>query len=130
MDTRLKQDALIEEALTSQPLAPMPRSITLDVLARIQTTEAKRPALLTWNDLVLSLVLAVCLAALWFAFQSLPPILLAKIRIQLILAYQDFIVNARWLIPTITLGLASILFAVTLPSLIQMLRSIRSSTAD
>ena len=130
MDTRLKQDALIEEALTSQPLAPMPRSITLDVLARIQTTEAKRPALLTWNDLVLSLVLAVCLAALWFAFQSLPPILLAKIRIQLILAYQDFIVNARWLIPTITLGLASILFVVTLPSLIQMLRSIRSSTAD
>ena len=130
MDTRLKQDALIEEALTSQPLAPMPRSITVDVLARIQTTEAKRPALLTWNDLVLSLVLAVCLAALWFAFQSLPPILLAKIRIQLILAYQDFIVNARWLIPTITLGLASILFAVTLPSLIQMLRSIRSSTAD
>ena len=120
MDTRLKQDALIEEALTSQPLAPMPRSITLDVLARIQTTEAKRPALLTWNDLVLSLVLAACLAALWFAFQSLPPILLAKIRIQLILAYQDFIVNARWLIPTITLGLASILFAVTLPSLYRM----------
>ena len=120
MDTRLKQDALIEEALTSQPLAPMPRSITLDVLARIQTAEAKRPALLTWNDLLLSVVLAACLAALWFAYQSLPPIMLAKIRIQLILAYQDFIVNARWLIPTITLGLAAILFAVTLPSLYRM----------
>ena len=120
MDTRLKQDALIEEALNSQPLAPMPRSIIPDVLARIQTAEAKRPVLLTWNDLVLSVVIAACLAALWFAFQSLPPIMVAKLRIQFILAYQQFIVNARWLIPAVTFGLASILFAVTLPSLYRM----------
>ena len=36
MDNRLKQDALIEDTLKSQPLAPMPRSVTLDVMARIQ----------------------------------------------------------------------------------------------
>lgn len=120
MDTRLKQDALIEEALTSQPLAPMPRSITLDVLARIQTTEAKRPALLTWNDFVLSFVIAACIAALWFTAQNLPPIMLAKIRIQAILLYQDFIVNMRWLIPVIFFGLGAFLAALTIPMLYKM----------
>lgn len=121
MDDRLKQDALIEDALKSQPLAQMPRSLTPEVMARIRTAEAKRPALLTWNDLVLSFVIAACIAALWFAAQSLPPILLAKIRIQIILAYQQFILNARWLIPAITFGLAAILFAVTFPSLYRMM---------
>jgi hypothetical protein len=120
MDDRLKQDALIEDALKSQPLAPMPHSVTPDVMARIRTAEAKRPALLTWNDFVLSFVVAACIAALWFAAQSLPPILLAKLRIQIILAYQQFIVNARWLIPAITFGLAALLAGLTIPSMIQM----------
>jgi hypothetical protein len=120
MDDRLKQDALIEDALKSQPLAPMPRSLTPDVMARIRTAEVKRPALLTWNDFVLSFVIAACIAALWFAAQSLPPIVLVKIRIQIILAYQQFIVNARWLIPAITFGLATLLVGLTIPSLYRM----------
>lgn len=120
MDDRLKQDALIEDALRSQTLAPMPRSLTPDVMARIRTAEVKRPALLTWNDFVLSFVIAACIAALWFAAQSLPPIVLAKIRIQIILVYQQFIVNARWLIPAITFGLAALLVGLTIPSLYRM----------
>ena len=120
MDTRLKQDALIEDALNSQPLAEMPRSITFDVLARIQTAEAKRPALLTWNDFVLSFVIAACIAALWFTAQNLPPIMLAKIRIQAILLYQDFIVNMRWLVPAIFFGLGAFLAALTIPMLYKM----------
>jgi hypothetical protein len=120
MDDRLKQDALIEDALKSQPLAPMPRSLTPDVMARIRTAEVKRPALLTWNDFVLSFVIAACIAAMWFAAQSLPPIVLAKLRIQIILAYQQFIVNARWLIPAITFGLAALLVGLTIPFLIRM----------
>jgi hypothetical protein len=120
MDDRLKQDALIEDALKSQPLAPMPRSLTPDVMARIRTAEVKRPALLTWNDFVLSFVIAACIAAMWFAAQSLPPIMLAKLRIQIILAYQQFIVNARWLIPAITFGLAALLVGLTIPFLIRM----------
>ena len=128
MDNRLKQDALIEDALTSQPLAPMPRSITVDVMARIQTNA--RPAILTWNDFALSAVVAACIAALWFAYQNLPPILVVKVRIQGILLYQDFLVNARWLVPAALFGLAALLAALTIPTLIQMMRSIRSSTAD
>lgn len=120
MDNRLKQDALIEEALTSQPLVPMPRSVTLDVMARIQATEAKRPAIITWMDFVLSSVIASCLAALWFASQHLPPIFMMKLKIQGILLYQDFLVNARWLVPAAMFGLAAFLAALTLPTLIQM----------
>lgn len=118
MDNRLKQDALIEDALTSQPLAPMPRSITVDVMARIE--KDARPAILTWSDFALSAVIASCIAALWFTSQNLPPILLAKIHIQGILLYQDFLVNARWLVPAAMFGMAALLAALTIPTLIQM----------
>ena len=120
MDNRLKQDALIEDALKSQPLAPMPRSITVDVMARIQ--KDVRPALISWNDFVLSLVLALSISAVFFAVQSLPPIILAKLHIQGILLYQDFLVNARWLAPSLLFGAAAVLSALTIPSLVQMMR--------
>lgn len=120
MDNRLKQDALIEEALNSQSLAPMPRSITMDVMARIQTSDAKRPALITWNDFALSLVIALCVGALFFTLQNLPPVMLAKLRIQGILLYQDFLVNMRWLVPAIFFGLGAFLAALTIPMLYQM----------
>ena len=128
MDNRLKQDALIEDALNSQSLAPIPRSITMDVMSRIQ--KDVRPKLITWNDFGLSLVIALCVGALFFAMQSLPPIMVAKLRVQGILLYQDFLVNARWLVPAIFFGLAALLAALTIPALIQMMRSIRSSSAD
>jgi hypothetical protein len=125
MDKHLKQDAPIEDALQSQPLAPMPRSITMDVMVRIRTADARRPAIITWSDFALSSVLAACIAAFWFASQHLPPILLAKIRIQGILLYQDLLVNARWLIPTMMFGLAALLAALTIPTLIQIMSAQR-----
>ena len=67
MDNRLtpqQNDAHMEETLKSLPLAPMPRSITVDVLARIQ--KDVRPALITWNDFALSLVTALCIGAVFF----------------------------------------------------------------
>lgn len=117
MDKHLKQDAL-EEALKSQPLAKMPRSITTDVMARIPAR--RRPAILTWSDVALSSVLAFCFAALWFAAQNLPPILVAKLQIQGILLYQDFLVNSRWLVPSLFFGLAALLAALTVPTLLKM----------
>lgn len=119
MHDHLKYDALIEDALKSQPLAPMPRSITTNVLARIQ--KDRRPAFFTWSDLVLSSVISACIAALWFASEHLPPILVAKIHMQSILLYQDFLVNTRRLLPTVTFGLAVLLVALSLPTLIQII---------
>lgn len=118
MDNRLKQDALIENALKSQPLAPMPRNITMNVMARIQ--KDTRPAIVTWSDFVLSFVIVSCVAALWFAMQNLPPILLAKIRIQSILLYQGFLVNVRGLDPAAMVGLAILLAGLAIPYLVQM----------
>ena len=126
MDHRLtpqQEDALIESALNSQPLVPMPRSVTANVMARIQ--KDTRPALVTWNDFVLSLVIALSIGALFFTAQSLPPILVAKIRIQGILLYQDFLVNARWLVPSLLFGGAALLSAMTIPSLLKMTRQER-----
>jgi hypothetical protein len=119
MHDHLKYDTLIEDALKSQPMAPMPRSITLNVLARIQ--KDRRPAFFTWSDFVLSSVISACIAALWFASQHLPPILVAKIHMQSILLYQDFLVNARRLLPTVTFALAVLLVALSLPTLIQII---------
>jgi len=109
---------LIEDALKSEPLALMPRSITADVMMRIQTKE--RPTLITWSDFGLSFVIASCISALWFASQNLPPVLLAKLHIQGILLYQDLLVNSRWLVPTLFFGLAALLAALTVPTLIKL----------
>jgi hypothetical protein len=120
MDRRLKQDALIEDALKSQPLAPMPRSVTMEVMSRIRSADTKHPAILTWRDLGLSMVITTCIGALWFTYANLPPILVAKLQIQGILLYQDFLVNARWLVPVLFFGVAAGLAAITIPSLYKM----------
>ena len=118
MDKQLRQDAAMEDALRAEPLAPMPRSITGNVMSRIQTNQ--RPTLLTWSDFILSAVIASCLAAFWFAALHLPPILIAKLRIQSILLYQEYLVNSRWLVPTLFFGAAAFLAALTIPTLIKM----------
>lgn len=124
MDPRLEQDALIEDALKSQPLAPMPYSITANVMSRIQTGPIQqRPPLVTWNDFVLSLFIALSIGSVLFALQNLPPVAMAKLQVQWILLYQDLIVNARWLLPALSFGLAAFLAALTIPTLIQMVSS-------
>ena len=118
MDNRLEQDALIEDAIKSQPMMPMPRSITANVMSRIQVEQ--RPALVTWNDVVIALVIALTIGALFITAQSLPPVALAKLRIQGILLYQDLIVNARWLVPTLLFGLAGFFASLAIPPLFKM----------
>ena len=119
MDNRLIQDTLIEDALKTYPLADIPQDITANVMTRIQ--KDIRPKLITWNDFVLSFVIALCIGALFFTIQNLPPILLTKIKIQGILLYQSFLVNTRWLIPNLFFGIAALLSALTIPSLIKMM---------
>ena len=115
MDNRLEQDALIEDSLQNYPLTPMPRDITANVMARIQTTPAPRPFHVTWNDFAIALTITLCVVALFFTAQNLPPIMLTKIRIQGILFYQDILVNARWLIPAVLFGAAAFFSALTIP---------------
>ena len=117
MDNRLEQDALIEDALQNYSLTPMPRDITASVMARIQTTSAPRPFQVTWNDFAIALTITLCVVALFFTVQNLPPIMLTKIRIQGILFYQDILVNARWLIPAVLFGAAAFFSALTIPYL-------------
>ena len=112
-----KQNALIEDALHTYPILPMPRDITANVMARIQTIPAPRPFRLTWNDVLLGSVLMICMAALWFSLQNLPPLVVAQIRKESILLYQQVIVNSRWLVPALSFGLAAFFAALTIPIL-------------
>lgn len=118
MDNRLEQDALLEDALQNYPLAPMPRDITASVIARIHVD--KRPALVTWNDLAIALIIASIVGALVITFQNLPPVALAKLRMQGILLYQGILVNMRWLIPAMLFGAAAFFSALAIPSLLKM----------
>lgn len=117
MDHRLtpEENALIEDALTHLPLAPMPRDITAGVMARIQKDE--RPVLVTRNDLVIAGVVGICVLILFFTLRNLPPIMVMEIRKQSILAYQAFLVNVRWLVPSLSFGLAAFLAMLTTPYL-------------
>ena len=112
-----QQNSLIEDALRAYPIATMPRDITADVMRRIQTVPAPRPFRLTWNDFALSLVVSICIGAVWFSLTHLPPLAVAQIHKESILLYQHFLVNARWLIPTISFGLAGFFAALTIPYL-------------
>lgn len=112
-----QQNLAIEDALRTYPVPPMPRDITLDVLSRIQTLPAPRPFRLTWMDLILSMVLALCIGAVWFSLQNLPPLIVAQIRRESILLYQQILVNARWLIPMLAFSIAGFFAALTIPFL-------------
>ena len=117
-----KQNAVIEDALLTYPVMPIPRDITVEVMSRIQSVPAPRPFRLTWQDLVLSLVIALCFVAVWFSLNSLPPLVVAHLRKESILLYQQMLVNARWLIPVLSFGFAGFLAALTIPYLRQELR--------
>ena len=119
--TPKRQNRLIEEALHTYPIASMPRDITVDVMSRIQTVPAPRAFRLTWSDLALSIVLTLCIGAIWFSLRNLPPIVIAQIRKESILSYQYLLVNARWLIPVVSFGVAGFVSALTLPYLRQEL---------
>ena len=124
MDHRLtprEEDAIIEDALANMPLAPMPRDITASVMTRIRRDE--RPTLVTRNDLVIALVIGLCLAALFFAGRSLPPLMVMELRKQAILAYHAYLVNARWLVPSALFGLAAFCAALTIPFLERQIKS-------
>lgn len=117
-----KQNALIEDALHTYPIAPLPRDLTMDVMTRIQTVPAPRPFRLTWNDLIIAIVISLCVGATWFSVDHLPPLLLAQIRKESILLYQYVLVNMHWLFPVISFGLAAFLSALTIPYLRQELK--------
>ena len=116
-----EQNIVIEDALHTYPMASMPRDITMDVMKRIQTIPAPRAFRLTWNDLALSIIISLCIGAVWFSLDHLPPIVVAQARKESILFYQHILVNARWLIPAISFGLAAFLSALTIPYLRQEL---------
>lgn len=111
------QHTMIEDALRTYPVAPIPRDITADVMTRIKIIPAPRPFRFTWNDLVLAIVFSVCIGAMWFSINNLPPLLVAQIRKESILLYQHLLVNMRWLLPVLSFGLAAFLSALTIPYL-------------
>ena len=112
-----QQNVLLEDALQTYPIVQMPRDITADVMARIQTAPAPRPFRLTWGDFLVSLVLLICIGTVWFSLQNLPPLVIAQIRKESILLYQQILVNTRWLIPMLSFGLAAFFAALTIPYL-------------
>lgn len=111
-----QQNLAIEDALRTYPITPMPRDLSVDVLSRIQTARVQSPRL-TWTDLILGTVLAICMAAVWFSLQNLPPLVVAQMRKESILLYQQLLVNARWLVPMLAFSVAGFFAALTIPYL-------------
>jgi hypothetical protein len=102
------QDHIIEDALRSYPLAKMPREITESVMARLHNVPTPRFQI-TRVDYILAIVLTLVLGAIVLGFQYLPPIVLLQMRIQVILLWQSFLVNYRWLLPVTSIMLGTVL---------------------
>jgi len=121
MDNNLtpeQKDEIIENTLQELPLAPLPRDLTDGVMAQVKTTSPPRFRL-TWADVMLSLVISLCIFAIWIGLQSLPPLVLLKLRIQGILLWQRLIVNAYWLIPSTSISVGVGLAFIALANLRQ-----------
>jgi hypothetical protein len=67
--------------------------------------------------LILGMALAICIGAVWFSLQNLPPLVVAQVRKESILLYQQILVNARWLVPMLAFSLAGFFAALTIPYL-------------
>ena len=117
-----QQNAVIEDALQTYPVMLMPRDMTADVMSRIQTAPVLKPFRLTGSDFILTAVIALCIGAIWFSLQNLPPLVVAHLRKESILLYQQFLLNARWIIPVVSFGLAGFFAALTIPYLRQELK--------
>jgi len=117
-----QRETLIEDALHTYPIAAMPRTISAEVIARINTVPAPRPFGFSWNDFILALILSISIGAMWFSINHLPPLLVAQLRKESILFYQYLLINMRWLIPAVAFGLAAFLSALTIPLLGRELR--------
>lgn len=117
-----EQNILIEDVLRTYPLAVMPRDITADVMSRIHVVPVSRPFSITWSDVVLSFVIALCIGATWFGLNYMPPLLVAQLRKESILFSQHLLVNARWLVPALLFGSAALLSVLTIPYLRQELK--------
>ncbi len=111
------QDAVIEDALQTYPLADLPHDLTPAVMARLRSAPAPQAFRLTWKDLALSFLLSLCMGAIWFGLDHVPPMAVALLRKESILFYQHLLVNARWLIPVVSFSLAAFLFVLTVPYL-------------
>jgi hypothetical protein len=116
-----QQNLVIEEALQTYPLAAIPRDITADVMSRIRAVPAPRPFRLTWSDIALGVVISLCIDAIWFSLQNLPPLAVAQMRKESILFYQYLLINARWLVPAVSFGIAAFLAGLSIPYLKQEL---------
>jgi hypothetical protein len=112
-----QQNAILEDALHTYPVLQMPRNITADVMARIQTAPMPRPFHITWSDFLVGLAFAICIGAVWFSLQNLPPLVIAHLRKESILLYQQILVNARWLVPMLAFSIAGFFAALTIPYL-------------
>jgi hypothetical protein len=112
-----EQNRILEDALATYPVRPIPRDITSEVMARIQVVPAPQPFRLTWNDLAVAIVLSLCVGALLFSLDHLPPLAAAQLRRDTILLYQQLLVNARWLLPAFLFALAGFFVALTVPYL-------------
>ncbi len=118
MDDRLtpaEKVLILEDALRSYPLAEMPRDISVDVLARIK--RAPEPfKFISWRDVAPALAISLCVGILIFSAQNFPPILLARLRVQEILMYQNFIVATRgFSMPAALLAFSASLSLLAIP---------------
>jgi hypothetical protein len=91
-------------------------------MKHIQTEPVPRFRL-TWADFGLSLIITLCILAVWIGLQSLPPLVLLQLRIQGILIWQRIIVNANWLIPSISIAIGFGLGIMALINLRQIRRA-------
>src|SRR5262245_25601063 len=83
-------DQAIDDALRTYPLAPAPPSITLNVMARLRNLppEARPRFRLGWFDYAMGLFTTSLAGVGFVLWQSIPPLLVARLQVEWLILLQ------------------------------------------
>ena len=116
--------SIVDEALSTYPLAPVPAHFLPALMARIQGLEPVPSFRLNWLDYVISLFIAVMVGLIILFPRVIPPQTGAQLQVQFWLLQQYFSFVYPWLVLLGGLGLfalmifsALLLFGRSQPSL-------------
>ena len=125
MNPDVEAHAVVEAALQTYPATNAPARFAAGVMARVQALPRRavvRPKFqLPWLELLVSFIVPVMLAVAWLVWRVLPPVFLARLRVQGLILWQQVGQQSpgemlTWLLPlgmllaVVCFGLAATLF--------------------
>jgi hypothetical protein len=116
MDRMTDPNRIIEDALSTYPMAAVPPGLSAAVMAQVRALSLKPRFRLSWMDYAVSLFVSGMASLFLLVWQLLPPNLTARLRLQLLLTERFLEINSLW--PIIVVGIVLAVAALIVAALL------------